>query len=876
MIVMDRHKRRRAGQHAYSDAELVAGTLAGDRSSFDSLVERYRDQVFRLAYVKVRNAQEAEDLAQDAFVAAYRSLGQLRQRDHFAAWLRRVAENVCNMRLRRSQPSVVQLADDLIPGEDPRQSLESRLVAAEIVRALDELSETNRLAAILFFVDGLSQREIAEFLDLPLTTIKRRVNLARTQIRREMLDLMKESIGQEKPDPDFGQKVSLKIDVTRWYRRFSEYIDVGQNLVSTLARLAEGDYHETIRAETRAIMAAVQGGKTLTDAMGESAPTLGTTMAIGMVRAGEIAGVLQHSAHVVVSWLEMEEARVRVDAAYWLRTLAFVLRAGVGLLTAVETMRSVPASEPLASLPDRLVEEIHNGGFAGGFVGHPVFSESTIALIRAGEKSGTLEAAMELAATETMRGAYEQAMPSALPAAEATPELLRALRSQVSDTSPDMRLGALRAFEHVAGLPLSTPKPQTRRIGADQAGDALLAEENLACFISALGDRDARVRELAAQVLQRHPSDSAVVALTAAVDDASARVREQALLALHASDAGAAMEKAKSKISDESPDVRRAAVRVVADRRDSESIPLLIRALDDPELLVASPAAQALVGVGQAALDPLVNSVRSRLPHIPDMGWNVLCEIDPVVAREVALGALAGPVTDEFVRVRLVSKLAAVATVDDAPILLQALAEFPHGHQWGVIRAVGRLKLREAVPGLVSWLDYPEPSLWWWVADVLAKIGDPSGAAGIAARLGSLVKDDERPASEVEAAAVASKFVAALAELSAKQYAGLVMMAVTTFRTGSEHLARIAGPPEAKRMAKLLSDNDDDLAVLATRFFLALVDRGDESRTLARDAGAIAALGRAAKSDNPGIRSMAAIAHRKLKATGSDAGDQTR
>lgn len=107
-----------------SDAELVAATLSGSRLSFDLLVDRYRDMVFRLVCFKVRDTHEAEDLAQDAFVTAYRSLRQLKEPSCFSAWLRRVAINQCNMHLRRNHPSLVSLTGDMQPVNDPNQSME--------------------------------------------------------------------------------------------------------------------------------------------------------------------------------------------------------------------------------------------------------------------------------------------------------------------------------------------------------------------------------------------------------------------------------------------------------------------------------------------------------------------------------------------------------------------------------------------------------------------------------------------------------------------------------------------------------------------------------------------------------------------------------
>ncbi len=832
-------------------------TLSGSRLSFDLLVDRYRDMVFRLACFKVRDTHDAEDLAQDAFVTAYRSLEQLKEPGCFSAWLRKVAVNQCNMHLRRNHPSIIPLTDDMHPVNDPNQSMEQRLVYTEIMQALGNLSETNRMAAVLFFVDGFTQKEIAQFLDLPITTIKRRINLTRAQLRQEMLGVMKENIGQSKPHSDFSDKVSIKIDVIRWYHRFSECIAAGQSLVSILARLAEEDYHDTIRNETQAILDAIQSGMMVSDAMKELAPTLGTPMSIMVIRAGEIGGVLQHSASIITSWMEMEEMRARVDAAYWLRTFSFMLCAGVPLFTALETMKSVPAVESLADLTDTLMEAVDNGDFADGFKDYPVFGESIIALIRAGINSGLLEDAMELAVAEMVQDTYRQAVPASMRSPQASPKLIDALRSQISSPSPETRLGALKALEHIAAFPLSIQKPQIGHGSMDMAANIMSGENNLSSFISALTDPDTRIRKYAAQVLGNHQSPRAVTALVQAAEDSDASVRVHALLALFATDTDRAMEIAKSKLHDESADVRRAVVRVLAEKNGPEAVGLLIEMLDDSELLVAQPASEALIRTAESALEPLLESIQTRLPNIPDRHWETLQHISPNIARDTVLQALSSTDSDQPLHDLLLSKLARVATIEDAPTLIQALNELPYSLQWEIIRAIGRLKIREAIPGLIQWLDYPNPGLWSCVTNALAHIGDISCIPTTAAKLETILDKAEDVNLNTETITTISQFTGLISQFGSNNHAGLVLRAILTTKTNPEHLAPIATVNETKHMAKLLNTKDDQLSILSARFFRALADRGVAGKNLIMDAGAMPALKRAAKSEQVSVRKIA-------------------
>jgi len=92
------------------DGTLISRILEGDSGAYDILVRKYQGAVFGLAYHLVGNREDAEDLAQEAFLQAYLHLNQLKERDKFASWLRQITANLCRMWLRQKRGTVDRLA----------------------------------------------------------------------------------------------------------------------------------------------------------------------------------------------------------------------------------------------------------------------------------------------------------------------------------------------------------------------------------------------------------------------------------------------------------------------------------------------------------------------------------------------------------------------------------------------------------------------------------------------------------------------------------------------------------------------------------------------------------------------------------------------
>ncbi|UCF19489.1 MAG: RNA polymerase sigma factor [Gemmatimonadota bacterium] len=168
-----------------SDAELAAAAQAGDREAFGRLVERYVGQARRLARAFLGNGADADDAAQDAFLAAFRNLGRYDLGRPFGPWLMRIVANAAADRRRRRK---VRATEEIPAGTadsrpDPERQTLRRELRDVLEHALAALPERRRMAVVLFDVEGYSHQEIADVLEVPVGTVRSDVYHARRALR---------------------------------------------------------------------------------------------------------------------------------------------------------------------------------------------------------------------------------------------------------------------------------------------------------------------------------------------------------------------------------------------------------------------------------------------------------------------------------------------------------------------------------------------------------------------------------------------------------------------------------------------------------------------------------------------------------------------
>ncbi len=190
--------------------QLVRNAKAGDTGAFTELVRRYQAMAFGSAYARVGDFHLAEDLAQQAFVAAWRSLPTLKDPARFGGWLRRIVQFEC-AHLLRDRPAATQPLDDArraTASDDPVRSAERREGFDRALAAVNRLPQPEREVTILFYLHDHSQRQVANFLNQPVTTVNNRLRSARALLRQgDLLTMADDALNDHKLPESFATRV---------------------------------------------------------------------------------------------------------------------------------------------------------------------------------------------------------------------------------------------------------------------------------------------------------------------------------------------------------------------------------------------------------------------------------------------------------------------------------------------------------------------------------------------------------------------------------------------------------------------------------------------------------------------------------------------
>jgi RNA polymerase sigma-70 factor (ECF subfamily) len=185
------------------DQQLVERVQRGDKAAFDLLVIKYQRKIFRLLSRLIRDPTEIEDVAQEAFIKAYRALPNFRGESAFYTWLYRIAINTAKnylVSLGRRAPTTTEAdiedaetfddGDHLRDLNTPDSMLLTKQVAEAVNRAIDQLPEDLRTAIVLRELEGLSYEEIAESMRCPIGTVRSRIFRAREAIALELRPIL--------------------------------------------------------------------------------------------------------------------------------------------------------------------------------------------------------------------------------------------------------------------------------------------------------------------------------------------------------------------------------------------------------------------------------------------------------------------------------------------------------------------------------------------------------------------------------------------------------------------------------------------------------------------------------------------------------------
>jgi RNA polymerase sigma factor (sigma-70 family) len=189
---------------------------AARREAFGELVIHFQDMAFGCAFAVLGDAYLAQDTAQEAFVTAWQKLAQLREPAAFPGWFKRIVLTQCNRLTRCKRLQILPLeagvnASTTEPG--PHLSAERQELVTKVLQAINALPENERLVTTLFYVNGYTQADIGEFLEVPVSTVNKRLYSARQRLKGSVVELFKSDLEQQRPsrDKSFSNEVNTKL-----------------------------------------------------------------------------------------------------------------------------------------------------------------------------------------------------------------------------------------------------------------------------------------------------------------------------------------------------------------------------------------------------------------------------------------------------------------------------------------------------------------------------------------------------------------------------------------------------------------------------------------------------------------------------------------
>ena len=187
------------------DAQAVASSLAGDTSAYDKLIIKYQRRAVAVSYRLLGNINDAMDVCQESFIRAYRSLGSLEQPGRFGAWFMRIVSNLSLNFRRQRRPQLSLTTDDESGGiveiwsasnqrksPTPSDSMSETETQDAITSAVEALPEQQRLCLVMFALEGIPQKEVAEILNCSVEMVKWNVFQARKTLKETLAEFIEE------------------------------------------------------------------------------------------------------------------------------------------------------------------------------------------------------------------------------------------------------------------------------------------------------------------------------------------------------------------------------------------------------------------------------------------------------------------------------------------------------------------------------------------------------------------------------------------------------------------------------------------------------------------------------------------------------------
>ena len=185
----------------YSDEQLMSLFQGGDENAYTELVNRYKDKLINFIFNYLGDFESSEDVVQETMIKLYQKKHYYKEIAKFSTWLYTIAKNLANTELRRRKQRKTTLLSQFskddktyeLPSNDPEpgQEIQTEIVNKIIRDAVDQLSEKFKIVIVLRDIQGLSYEDISEIINVPIGTVKSRINRARLQLQVELKHLKK-------------------------------------------------------------------------------------------------------------------------------------------------------------------------------------------------------------------------------------------------------------------------------------------------------------------------------------------------------------------------------------------------------------------------------------------------------------------------------------------------------------------------------------------------------------------------------------------------------------------------------------------------------------------------------------------------------------
>ena len=219
-------------------SELVKAAQTGNSQAYDALIERFQSMAYATAYRCLKDHHAAQDAVQEAVMEAFIHLPHLKEPEAFPGWFRQIVFRQCTRVLRQPtlpQTSLAAMSESLLADDSPEELAMQKEVQASIRSAIASLPQHERLVTVLFYGWHYTYNEVSAFLNIPLSTVKKRLYSARQKLKIQLRAALPDSI-ENAPRADDGTE-EAEVILVRWWIQYVQTMKELMQCMINLTRL---------------------------------------------------------------------------------------------------------------------------------------------------------------------------------------------------------------------------------------------------------------------------------------------------------------------------------------------------------------------------------------------------------------------------------------------------------------------------------------------------------------------------------------------------------------------------------------------------------------------------------------------------------------